>query len=84
MNFYSKGNYDTATEYSKKAFDISRQMNQRDATEYNRVLYGISKAHKILNLFNENVELGTKQTIKNLLQWKYEPPEITEKILSDK
>lgn len=62
---------------------MSRQMNQRDAVEQNRVLYGISKAHKILNLFNQNVELGTKKTINNLLKWKYEPPEATEKILSD-
>ena len=57
-------------------------MNQQDAIEQNRVLYGISKAHKILSLFNKNVELGTKETISNLLKFKYESPDLTEKILS--
>ena len=62
---------------------MSRQMNQRNAVEQNRVLYGISRAHKILNLFNQNVESNSKQAINNLLKWKYESQESTEKILSD-
>ena len=53
------------------------------ATEYNRVLYGISKAHTNLNIFNKNVELGTKQTINNLLKWKYESNGQAEKLLFD-
>jgi hypothetical protein len=83
LNLNKKGNYELATEYSKKAFDITRQISQRDATEYNRVLYGISKAHTNLNIFNKNVELGTKQTINNLLKWKYESNGQAEKLLFD-
>lgn len=73
-----------ATDYSKRAFDISRQINDREASEHNRALYGISKAHKMLTHFNENVELGTRKSIDNLIKWKYESPENCEKILMDK
>jgi hypothetical protein len=89
MNFfYLKGNYETATNYSKKAFDISRnicvQGSINQSTEYNRVLYGISKGHKMLKHFNDNVESGTRKTINNLLKWKYDSPDNHEKILMDK
>lgn len=84
-NIYnSLGKYETATNYSKKAFDISRQINQREATEYNRVLYGISKGHKMLKHFNDNVELNTRKTINNLLKWKYGSTDNCEKTLMDK
>lgn len=56
-------------------------MNQHDAIEYNRVLFGISKAHKNLNIFNLNVELANRKTINNILKWKYE--EDHENILKD-
>lgn len=59
-------------------------MNHHEATEANRVLYGISKAHKILKHFNANVELGTRKTINNLLKWKYESPDSCEQIFMDK
>lgn len=84
-NIYnSLGNYETATNYSKKAFEVSRQMNHREATEANRVLFGISKAHKVLKHFNKCVELGTRKTINNLIKWKYESPDNCEKILMDR
>ena len=84
FNGFLKGKYEVATNYSKKAFDISRQINQREATEQNRVLFGISRAHKMLSHFNENVELGTRKTIHNLIKWRYESPENCEKILIEK
>ena len=80
--FYLKGKYDTATEYSKQAFDCSRQMNHRESTEYNRVLFGITKAHKNLKNFNDNVEFATRKTINNLIKWKYDTER--ENVLSDK
>ena len=58
-------------------------MNHRDAIEANRVLYGISRAHKTLKHFNGNVELGLRKNINNLLKWKYEA-ERSEQILMDK
>ena len=58
-------------------------MNHRDATEANRVLFGITKAHKILNHFNANVELGSRKHVNNLLKWKYESPDLSEAILKD-
>jgi hypothetical protein len=67
-----KGKYEVAADYSKKAFDISRQMNHRDVIEYNRILVGISKAHNNLAHFNQNIEKGTRSTINNLIRWKYE------------
>ena len=75
-----KGKYEVAADYSKKAFDISRQMNHRDVIEYNRVLVGISKAQNNLVHFNKNIEKGTRSTINNLLRWKYE--QNGEKLLS--
>jgi hypothetical protein len=67
-----KGKYDMATEFSRKAFETSRQMgHSAAAVDFNRVLYGIAKAHKNLQLFNKNVELSTRRTLTNLLSWKY-------------
>ncbi len=84
-NIYnSLGKYEVATSYSKKAFDISRQINQRDATEHNRVLFGIARAHKALGLFNENVERAGRNNIDNLVRWKYAAAEDCEKILAKK
>jgi hypothetical protein len=36
-------------------------------------LYGITKAHKHLKKFNENVESGKRNSITNLIEWKYKP-----------
>jgi len=75
-----------ATNYSKKAFDISRQTGHREATEHNRVLFGIARAHRSLSLFNSNVEESSRKSINKLVRWKYEAAEDCEKILgsSDK
>ena len=58
-------------------------MNYRDSIEHNRILFGISKAHKVLKHFNGNVELGSRKTINNLLTWKYESAESSEKVLKN-
>jgi hypothetical protein len=74
-NIYnSQGKYDVATEFSQKAFEASRQMSEYQAksVEFNRVLFGIAKAHKNLGLFNRNVEVASRKTIGNLLAWKYD------------
>jgi hypothetical protein len=47
-------------------------MNDTNATDFNRVLFGIAKAHKNLAYFNKNVELLTRKSIGNLLNWKYD------------
>jgi hypothetical protein len=39
----------------------------------NRVLYGITKAHKHLKKFNENIETASRNSIINLIEWKYKP-----------
>jgi hypothetical protein len=57
-------------------------MNHRKSTEYNRVLFGITKAHKNLKNFNDNVEFATRKTITNLIKWKYDTER--ENVLSDK
>ena len=60
-----------ATDFSRKAFEASRQMSNSGAIDFNRVLFGIAKAHKNLSLFNKNIELKSRKTITNLLCWKY-------------
>lgn len=82
--YNSMGKYDIAAEYSQKAFEVSRQMNRSDAVEYNRILFGISKAHANLKNFNHNIELANRKTVNNLMTWKYDPRKDKIKILDDK
>ena len=79
-----KGKYETASEYSQKAFEVSRRMNHSDAIEFNRVLFGISKAHNNLKNFNKNIETANRTTINNLMTWKYDPRKDKIKILEYK
>ena len=59
-------------------------MNHSDAIEFNRILFGISKAHNNLKNFNENIELANRKTINNLMTWKYDARKDKINILSDK
>jgi hypothetical protein len=70
-----------ASKYAKKSFDVSRQINNLVSLEYNRVLFGISDAHKNLKHFNKNIELANRKAISNLIQWKYDTGK--EKLLQD-
>ena len=54
-----------ATDYSRKAFEAARQINNTNAIDFNRVLFGIAKAHKNLSFFNKNIELKTRKTVYN-------------------
>lgn len=76
-----KGKYEQAADYSRKAFDNSRQLNLNDQLDNNRVLVGLAKAHANLRYFNINVELANRKTINNILTWKYETG--LEQILKD-
>lgn len=49
--------------------------------DYNRVLFGISTAHKNLKAFEANVEFGKRKNINNLIWWKYDSRR--EKLLRD-
>ena len=59
-------------------------MNHSDAIEYNRILFGISKAHNNLKHFNANIELANRKTINNLMTWKYDSRKDKINILKDK
>lgn len=48
-------------------------MNLNEQLENNRVLVGLAKAHANLKFFNMNVEIASRNTINNILTWKYEP-----------
>lgn len=67
-----KGQYETASEYAKRSFDASRQMHDLNHLDYNRVLFGISTAHKNLKYFEKNVEFAKRKNINNLIWWKYD------------
>ncbi len=67
--FISQGQYDMATQYSKKAFEISNQIDKR-TSEFNRVIYATAKAHKELRFFNENVAANSKESVQQLIKSK--------------
>ena len=69
--YNSMDKFEVAAEYARKAFEISKQMNYRDLIDPARVLCGITRAHKMLNVFNKNIEIANRKTINNLLTWKY-------------
>lgn len=56
-------------------------MQELKHLEYNRVLFGISNAHKNLKLFENNIESGRRKNINNLIWWKYDSRR--EKLLRD-
>ena len=81
---FIKGKYETASEYSHKSFEALRQMHGHGNAkhlDYNRVLFGISSAHKNLRFFEKNIELATRKTLNNLIWWKYDSRK--EKLLSE-
>lgn len=77
-----KGKYEIASEYAKKSFEVSRQLNNTNSVEFNRVLFGISNAHNNLKFFNKNIEIANRTTINNLINWKYDarPQEVLQNI----
>jgi hypothetical protein len=56
-----------ATDYSKKAFEMSNQIDKKSASEFNRVIYATAKAHKQLKNQNLSVEINSKDTLKQLI-----------------
>ena len=61
-----KGQYDMATHYSKKAFEISNQIDKK-TSEFNRVIFATARAHKELKNFNLNIAKNTRDSIKELI-----------------
>ena len=46
-------------------------MNYRDLIDSARVLCGVTRAHKMLSVFNKNIEIANRKTVTNLVTWKY-------------
>jgi len=87
-NIYnSLGKYEIASDYSNKAFIMSSKLNDNNAIELNRVISGISNAHKLLKKFNQSIEANNKETTRSLVSWKthygdfneYKPEEVKDK-----
>lgn len=68
--FITQGNYDEATEYFSKAYNISRALGDSDSTSVNRVQYGIAMAHRMMGYFANHVVLADKTCMSRLLDWK--------------
>jgi len=66
----SVGNYDEATEYFSKAYNISRALGDPDSTNVNRVQYGIAMAHRMMGKFANHVVIGDKTCMSRLVDWK--------------
>ena len=66
----SVGNYDEATEYFSKAYNISRALGDPDSTNVNRVQYGIAMAHRMMGKFANHVVVGDKTCMGRLVEWK--------------
>ncbi|GFN94233.1 tetratricopeptide repeat protein 29 [Plakobranchus ocellatus] len=66
----SVGNYDEATEYFSKAYNISRALGDPESTNVNRVQYGIAIAHRMMGKFANHVVIGDKTCMSRLVDWK--------------
>ncbi|KAK6976064.1 tetratricopeptide repeat protein 29 [Biomphalaria glabrata] len=66
----SVGNYDEATEYFSKAYNISRALGDPISTNVNRVQYGIAMAHRMMGKFANHIVVGGKTCITRLAEWK--------------
>ncbi|CAG5120048.1 unnamed protein product [Candidula unifasciata] len=66
----SVGNYDEATEYFSKAYNISRVLEDPLSTNINRVQYGIAVAHRMMGKFANHVLIGDRLCVTRLLHWK--------------
>ncbi|CAG5125879.1 unnamed protein product [Candidula unifasciata] len=66
----SVGNYDEATEYFSKAYNISRALNDQESTNTNRVQYGIAMAHRMMGKFANHIVVGDSTCMVRLLDWK--------------
>ncbi|BFZ14520.1 hypothetical protein BsWGS_17559 [Bradybaena similaris] len=66
----SVGNYDEATEYFSKAYNISRALNDQESTNINRVQYGIAMAHRMMGKFANHIVVSDSTCMGRLLDWK--------------
>uniref|UniRef100_A0A0B6YT55 Tetratricopeptide repeat protein 29 n=1 Tax=Arion vulgaris TaxID=1028688 RepID=A0A0B6YT55_9EUPU len=66
----SVGNYNEATEYFSKAYNISRALSDPESTNINRVQYGIAMAHRMMGKFANHIVIGDITCMARLLDWK--------------
>ncbi|BFZ24042.1 hypothetical protein BsWGS_27080 [Bradybaena similaris] len=66
----SVGNYDEATEYFSKAYNISRVLQDPFYTNINRVQYGIAVAHRMMGHFVNHVLISDRLCLDRLVAWK--------------
>ena len=65
-----QGNYEEATKYFDKAYNLSRSMGETAAININRVQFGIAMAHKMMPGFGGHVVLNKLPTVERLIEWK--------------
>jgi len=64
------GNYNEATEYFSKAYNISRALADAESTNVNRVQYGIAMAHRMMGRLANHVVTQDKTCMQRLVDWK--------------
>lgn len=65
-----QGNYALATDYSRKANEVSSQINEANTTLYNRVIYATAKAHKIFEEYKQEIDKNTIDSLQKILKLK--------------